>query len=117
MIVISQLKTEFTDLYNDFNKKGGKAANREGTGFNEGTTASRGDWQDDYARIERRLDDLKIPSSRVNSRESPGGATAGTTGEAGETRPADTDAKLNDLAKFRARLEAFYAAAGGERRK
>lgn len=36
---IAQLKSEFTDLYNDFNKKGGKAANREGTGFNEGTTA------------------------------------------------------------------------------
>jgi hypothetical protein len=112
---VSQLKSQFTDLYNDYNRTGGKAVNHSGTGVGSGTTPSRGDWQGDYANLERRLDDLGVAHGQLQSEPS---GTAGTSGEHNgrETmtdRDRDREPSLNDLAKFRLRLESFYAAASG----
>jgi hypothetical protein len=115
---LSQLKNQFTDLYNDYNKTGGKAVNHSGTGVGNGTTRSRGDWQEDYANLQRRLDDLGVAHGAiVGERE----GTAGTSGydehRAATDRDRDREPSASDLQKFRLRLESFYAAASGTQPK
>ncbi len=104
---LSQIKTSFRDLYNDYDATGGRAANREGRGMNQGTSP-RGDWQSDYANLRQQLDDLGVRSEAGRSEDS--GRATGTSGDDRDRRLRE-GADLNQLAKFRARLDAFYQAA------
>lgn len=86
---LEQVKARFADLYNDFNQGNSRRSERE-----------RRDWQADYQQIQRMLDDLGVPER--------GEGATGTSGHRYEEREHG-----NDLARFRARLDAFYTAAAG----
>ncbi len=86
---LEQVKAQFADLYNDFNQVNGRRTERE-----------RRDWQADYDRIQRMLDGLNVPER--------GEGAIGTSGHRYEER-----GRVNDLARFRDRLDAFYNAAAG----
>ncbi len=86
---LEQVKARFADLYNDFNHANGRPTENE-----------RRDWQADYDRIQRMLDDLSVPER--------GEGAIGTSGHRYEER-----GRADELARFRERLDAFYNAAAG----
>ncbi len=86
---LEQLKARFADLDSDFNHANGRP-----------TEGERRDWQADYDRIQRMLDDLSVPER--------GEGAVGTSGHRYEER-----GRRDDLARFRDSLDAFYNAAAG----
>ncbi len=91
---LEQVKARFADLYDDFTEVNGRRAERE-----------RRDWQADYDRIQRMLDNLNVPER--------GEGAIGTSGHREEEER--EHGRTDDLARFRDRLDAFYTAATGHR--
>jgi hypothetical protein len=123
MSQVSQIRTQFNDLYNDYKNKSGSASSSTGTSgtmmppssSESGIVAT--DWKAQFNTIESELDRLNIPKSSYAPSTGSGvsgttGSTSGMTGmEAGSTSAnVSLPSQVRDsLTQFRMHLERFYS--------
>lgn len=97
---ISQIKTQFNDLYNDYKSKGGAMSGQVGT------SGAKTDWKTQFNKIEGELDGLSIPKSSY----APSVGVSGTTGTGGAMANVTLSSEVKDnLTQFRTHLEQFYS--------
>lgn len=102
---VSKIKTQFTDLYNDYKNKSGVGSSTTGQVGTSGTPVI--DWKTQFNKIEGELDGLSIPKSSY----APSSGVSGTTGmSSGAVANVTLSSEVKDsLTQFRTHLEQFYS--------
>ncbi len=110
---VSQIKTQFNDLYNAYkNKSGAATSGQVGT---SGTTpppssSMATDWKTQFNKIEGELDGLNIPKSSYAPSSVSGTTGTGTSGAMSSSANITLPSEVRDsLEQFRTHLEQFHS--------